>query len=346
MITTTRRGLAALALLSTCGVAGAQTSTPDPAGSAADEPKVTIGTQTFLQYSVDLHEADGYNAFDITRGYLDVRATLSPRVRFRFTPDVRPATDASLRSSLALHLAYASVEAQVHPHATLIAGMHETPWLTFEQSMDRYRAQAPMVVERRALVPGETDLGLSVRASAGPAEVHVGVYNGEGYGQPELDKYKSVQGRLTISPFASAGAGAGLRLSGFYSHGWYAQDRPRRLGLVMASYEGRYGVVTAQAISATDNPFVSSDLSRRGLAVFGEARRGPLGWAGFGRLEMFDPDADREGDSERRFTLGAAYWSRAGRGRVGVIASYEELIHTVDSQVVQRRLLAQTHVQF
>jgi hypothetical protein len=345
MSITIRRGLAALALTGLCRVAAAQT-TPAAAPPPADEPKVTFGTQTFLQYAADLHEADGYNAFDITRGYLDIRATISPRVRFRFTPDARPTTDANLQSSLALHLAYASLQVDVSPHATVLVGMHETPWLTFEQSIDRYRAQAPMVVERRQLVPGETDLGASVRGSYGPAEVHVGIYNGEGYGRPEFDKYKSLQGRLTVRPFGADGAIGGLRLSGFYSHGWYAQDRPRRLALAMASYEGTYGVVTAQVLQATDNPFVSSDLSRRGVSVFGEVRRGPLGFAGFGRLETFDPDADRDGDTERRLTIGAAHWSRAGRGRFGVMASYEELVRTIDAQTVQRRLLAQTHVEF
>lgn len=342
-----RRGLAAVILSGLCRAAAAQT-TPDaapPAAPAADEPRVTFGTQTFLQYAADLHEADGYNAFDITRGYLDIRATISPRVRFRVTPDARPTTDANLQQSLALHLAYASLQVEMTPHAALLVGMHETPWLTFEQSIDRYRAQAPMVVERRQLIPGETDLGASVRATYGPAEMHVGVYNGEGYGRPELDKYKSLQGRLTVRPLPE-GVASGLRLSGFYSLGWYAQDRPRRLALAMASYEGRHGVVTAQVLQATDNPFVASDLSRRGLAVFGEVRRGPLGFAGFGRFETFDPDADREGDTERRLTLGAAHWSRAGRGRFGVMASYEELVRTADAQVVQRRLLAQTHVEF
>ena len=32
-------------------------------------------------------------------------------------------------------------------------------------------------------------------------EVHVGVYNGEGYGRAEIDKYKSVEGRGTFGPF-------------------------------------------------------------------------------------------------------------------------------------------------
>ena len=59
-------------------------------------PSVTFGILSFLEYAASLHEQHGYNAFEVTRGYLDIRAQLSDRVQFRFTPDVRPTTDASL----------------------------------------------------------------------------------------------------------------------------------------------------------------------------------------------------------------------------------------------------------
>jgi hypothetical protein len=60
---------------------------------------VTFGVQSFLQYDAELHEANGYNAFDVTRGYLNIKARLNDRVSFRFTPDVRPTTTrASIRT--------------------------------------------------------------------------------------------------------------------------------------------------------------------------------------------------------------------------------------------------------
>jgi hypothetical protein len=65
---------------------------------------VTIGMQTFLQYEADLHEADNFNAFDVTRGYLNIRGKLSDSISFRFTPDVRPTTDLNLDRNLTLWL--------------------------------------------------------------------------------------------------------------------------------------------------------------------------------------------------------------------------------------------------
>lgn len=336
--------LMTLSMVCLCGSAAAQI-TPQPAATATSGdtyPAVTFGVQSFLQYSADLHEAEGFNSFDVTRGFLDIYARLSPRIRFRFTPDVQPTTDADLRTNLALRLAYASLEASITDGMSLFFGMHDTPWLSFEQSINRYRAQGQMFAERQQLIPGQTDLGASVLATAGRTQVHLGVYNGEGSGRSELDKYKSVQGRVTVRPF---GADTPVRVSGFYSHGWYARERPRNLAILMGSYEHRYGVATAQYLTSTDNPFVSDDLERRGVSFFGEVRQGPTGWAGIGRVDLFDPDRSDKSDVRRRFSFGGARWSQVGRGRVGVMGTFE-MLRGREKQLFERRLLAQTHVEF
>ncbi len=309
-------------------------------------PAVTFGVVSFLQYSAELHEEDGYNAFDVTRGYFDVHARLTDRVRARFTPDVRPITDATLATNLALRLEYAYLEADLTDHASLVFGMHETPWLTFEESTDRYRVQGPMFAEREGLIPGPSDVGASFWTRTERAEVHVGIYNGEGYGRPEADKYKSVQGRASVRAFADATAETSVHLSGFYSYGWYARDRPRNVAIVMGSYEQPHAVATAQYLSATDNPFVARDVQRRGMSFFGEGRQGPTGWAGLGRLDIFDPDTSNQADTRRRYIFGGAHWSQWGRGKLGVVVTLEQLYRTANSQLLERRLLAQTQIEF
>jgi hypothetical protein len=306
-------------------------------------PYVTFGVDSFLQYAVELHEQDYYNAFDVTRGYLNIRAQMSDKISFRFTPDVKPTTDASLDRNLALRLEYAALDVQWKENVTLMFGQHETPWLTFEESVNRYRVIGPFVSERLGLIPGPTDLGASIKATRGRTEVHAGVYNGEGYGRAEIDKFKSVQGRGTFTAWSHDANR--VRLSGFYSYGWYAKDRPRNVGIVMASYESPHVVATAQYLSATDNPFVVTDLERQGLSVFGEARMGETGWAGIGRVDMFNPDASREGDNERRYIFGGAHWSRLSHGRVGFVATLEQKFRA-GGQKTESRLLVQTQVDF
>ena len=181
-------------------------------------PVVTFGVVSFLQYAAELHESDGYNAFDVTRGYFNVKARLSDRVRVRFTPDVRPTTDASLDRNLALRLEYASLDVQATDSVAIMFGLHETPWLTFEESLNRYRVLGPLFAERLGLIPGATDLGASIKATGGRTEVHVGVYNGEGYGRAEIDKYKSIDGRATFRPFDEDSELGNVSISGFYQY--------------------------------------------------------------------------------------------------------------------------------
>ena len=313
---------------------------------AQTSENITIGMQTFLQYEADLHEAENFNAFDVTRGYFNVKARLTDRVSVRFTPDVRPTTDASLDRNLALRLEYASLDAKVNDDVSFMFGLHEMPWLTFEESVNRYRVIGPFFAERLGLIPGPTDLGASVRATVGRTDVHVGVYNGEGYGRAEIDKYKSIDGRVTLRPFSKDSAAGNVSISGFYQYGWYARDRPRNVAIVMGSYEQPHVVATAQYLSATDNPFIARDVKRRGLSFFGEGRQGLTGWAGVGGVDFFVPDASNTSDSRRRYIFGGAHWSQVGRGRLGVGVTLEQLFRAGNAQLLERRLLAQTHVEF
>ena len=317
-------------------------STPPP----TNYPSVTFGVVSFLQYAAELHGSNGYNAFDVTRGYFNVRARLSDRVSVRFTPDVRPTTDASLERNLALRLEYASLDVQATDSVTIMFGLHEMPWLTFEESTNRYRVLGPFFAERLGLIPGATDLGASIRATTGYADIHVGVYNGEGQGRAEVDKYKSIDGRATFKPFSEDSELGKVTLSGFYQYGWYARDRPRNVAIAMGTYESDHVVASAQYLSATDNPFVAVDVQRKGLSFFGEARQGPAGWAGILGLDLFDPDGDNDSDTTRRMVFGGAHWSEIGRAKLGVVVSLEQSTRTANAQLLERRLLVQTHIEF
>jgi hypothetical protein len=44
--------------------------------------------------------------------------------------------------------------------------------------------------------------------------------------------------------------------------------------------------------------------------------------------------------------MGGAHWSQWGRGRVGVVVTYEQLYRVANSDRLESRLLAQTHVEF
>jgi hypothetical protein len=338
--------LTSIVVLSLSGTALAEEPAKDDVSSGGPFPAVTFGVQTFLQYAAELHEENGFNSFDVTRGYLNIEARLTDRVRVRFTPDVRPTTDANLNQNLALRMEYASLYARVSDDAVVMFGLHETPWLTYEESVNRYRVIGPFLAERMGLIPGPTDLGASLKVTGEKIEVHAGVYNGEGDGRAEIDKYKSIDGRVTFRPFDPKSELGNVHVSAFYQYGWYAKDRPRNVAIFMGSYEEPHVMATVQYLSATDNPFVAVDVQRRGLSFFGEGRQGPTGWAGVGGVDFIQPDLSNENQAQHRYVFGGAHWRQIGRGRLGIIITMEQVFQASTSQLTSRRLLAQTHVEF
>jgi hypothetical protein len=65
-----------------------------------------------------------------------------------------------------------------------------------------------------------------------------------------------------------------------------------------------------------------------------------------GGVDFFRPDASNDGDERRRYVFGGAHWNQVGRGRLGVVITLEQEYQAVSSQLLSRRLLAQTHIEF
>jgi hypothetical protein len=345
--------LAVLLVLFAAVPAAAQQSAPaQPAPAEPEYPIVRVGMVSYLQYAAELENRDGQNAFDATRAYLNVNAQVSRNVRFRFTPDIRRVTDGSLAGSLTVRVKYAFAQFDnvLNERSWLRFGLHQSPWLDFEESINRYRVQGTMFAEREGLIPGSADFGASyfTPLPKNYGEIHAGVYNGEGFTQADPNKYKSVQGRFTLRPLPGRGLANGLRLSLFYNAGWYAADRPRRLGIVMGSYEHRNLVATLEHVSATERPTpqLSRDIDRAGWSVFLEPRQGPSGFAGILRYDDFDPDGAIGDNAQRRAIAGGAYWFVWPRARLGLVATNEQVRYDAPARPRENRFLFQTHVEF
>jgi len=283
---------------------------------------------------------------------VNINGQLSKNVRFRFTPDVRRVTDSSLAGTLVLRVKYAFVELDnvKSPRSWVRFGAHQTPWLDFEESINRYRVQGTMFSEREGLIPGSSDFGVGYFTPLGKyVDLQTGVYNGEGYAQTDVNKYKSVQARLTLRPLAGRGIANGFRLSGFYDAGWYAANRPRNLGIVMGSFEHTNLVATLQYLKATDNPnaVTPRDIDRNGTSGFVEIRQGPKGWAALARVDILDPDESFADNSQRRVIAGGAYWFVWPRSRLGLVVTNEQVHYdAAAARPQENRLLVQTHVEF
>jgi len=65
-----------------------------------------------------------------------------------------------------------------------------------------------------------------------------------------------------------------------------------------------------------------------------------------GRVDYFDPDATNQNDGQRRYIFGGAHRRQFGHGRLGIVVTLEQVFRAINSDLVARRLLAQTHVEF
>lgn len=315
-------------------------------------PTVTVGTLTYIQYDAELRNRDGFNAFDITRGYINITGDLAKNIKFRLTPDLKRQSDGSLGGSLVFRLKYGFVELDnLTPRSWLRVGMQQTPWLDFEESINRYRVQGTMFTEREGIIPGSADFGVGylTQFPGSYGEIHAGVYNGEGYAHAEANEHKSFQGRLTVRPFPQGKVVSGFRLSGFFDFGRYAKGLPRRHGIVMGSFEHPKLVTTLQWFTATERPTPSTpaDFVRGGYSTFAEVRQGTQGWAGFARFDRFDPDKSVVDNSTRRIITGVAYWMQWSKVRLGFVFDDEDVRYGEMRKIRdENRFLAQTHVQF
>ena len=231
---------------------------------------------------------------------MNIQAQLSDRVRVRFTPDVRPTTDANLDRNLTLRLEYAQLDAQRdRPTRTVMFGMHETPWLTFEESVNRYRVLGTFFCGTLGLIPGP-DRSRRQRQGHGrdvPSAMSAST-TARATAAPKSTSTRASDGRVTVRPFDRTAELGNVRISGFYSYGWYAKDRPRNVAIVMGSYEKpacrRHRAVSARRPTIRSSPWTSSAAACRSSAKRG--RVSPAGPA-FGGVDFFNPDVDNDGDA-------------------------------------------------
>src|SRR4051812_18404863 len=82
----TRPSLILIVLLMSARAAFAQSAQPPPPAAEPDYPIIRIGVLSYVQYDAELKNRDAFNAFDLTRGYVNINGQLSKNVRFRLTP--------------------------------------------------------------------------------------------------------------------------------------------------------------------------------------------------------------------------------------------------------------------
>ena len=341
---------AAAMLLIGTGAARAQVTPAEGYTPPDDTPTVKVGGTIFADYTYQLlptaKDADGNvdhpNAFNLARAYINVTGNISHWVSFRITPDVvrvgtisgsdgKPVSLPGLTGTLTYRLKYAYGQINFDDFAPkgswVRLGMQQTPIVDYQETNYRYRFQGTVFVDREGFLTS-SDLGASTRFvfPENYGDVHVGVYNGEGYTAPEANDQKAIMGRVTVRPLPTMPILKGLRLSGFYDHDHYVKDARKDRGVIDVSFEHPYINVGATFLKAKDQNASATkpEVIAEGYSIWATPRT-PIGVEALVRYDYLKPV---QGTAQRKDRLigGVAYWFPVQRGvSAAVLLDYEQV---------------------
>jgi len=303
-------------------------------------PKVKLGTLFYGEYFYDLDNqtnsslADNKalgarNKFTLNRGYINLRAEVTPEIKVRVTPDITRINDANSKNNgdwtMRLKFGYLDFHnfLDAYPSLEVKMGQFETAWLDYEEGLWKYRVLDTMLIEKEGFM-NSADLGVGVKGKipGNYGDWQVDAINGEGYHADENNKYKTLQARLTLTPLPGSDYTKGLHLTGFYSTGkedrFHARDRYIAfLGytylddlFVGAEYDWTRGKDKFLSAEKTNKPSATglNDIEGAGYSLLAWARM-PF-WKPvriLGRFDQFNHNEDASDTTVNRFIYGVSY---------------------------------------
>lgn len=279
------------------------------AQSKESAPKVSVGALAYLQYAYLSKDPADQNAFDVTRAYINIKASFDNGVAARVTPDIYRTEDGSL--NYRLKYAYVTWTPEQSP-VTLKFGQIHTPWLDWEESLWDYRMQGTMALDRNHYLTS-SDLGFGVDGTWQDHlfDFQAGVYDGEGYHGGIGDKRKDVEARASVRLLESDDMSkvGGLRLTAYGQFGRPTGGGVRNRAVGMLSYRSKMFTLAGEAALAADSSTANSTFETKGYVFsgFGVVNVPQYPVAFIARVDIVNPDKDVSGDRQTRFIAGVAY---------------------------------------
>jgi hypothetical protein len=327
-----------LAFLLVAAPASAQV-TPAPTTPPPDDtPSVRVGGTLFADATKTLEptivDAGGStvspSAFNVSRAYINVTGQLNHLFAFRITPDIvrETGTGSSLSGSETLRLKYGYAQMNLDDWlwrgTSVRAGMIQTPYVDFEETVYRYRFQGNVFADREGYMTS-SDYGVSARTliPRGYGEVVGGLYNGEGFTRADPNDQKAFEIRGTLRPFPSANLARGLRATAFFSGDHAVKNADRRRSIAMVLFEHRFVNAAWSYLDSVDQATPEAPrVAGRGQSLWITPRL-PIGaipvappagqvratLEGLFRYDRLEPNADTNA-LKQRWIAGAAYWPR------------------------------------
>src|SRR4051812_2210194 len=244
----------------------AQTAPPAPTA-----PTIRIGGLLFADYTYTasvapvVHDANGNefhpSSFNVSRVYINVFADLNRYLSLRITPEVARETGSgsSLNGSQTFRVKFAWAQFNLDQWLTkgswIRAGLNQTPWIDYEETIYRYRFQGTVFADREGfLFASDAGVTFHYNFPRDFGDVQAGVYNGEGWAHSDPNNEKALQIRVSLRPVPATPALHGLRVSGFYDADHYAAGLPRNRAIGQVTYEHPRVVAGIDIMSTKDRP--------------------------------------------------------------------------------------------
>jgi hypothetical protein len=206
---------------------------PAPAAAKPATPGLDFSAWVFgdFQYQTDdaakaANGGSAPNKFDIGRAYLTFKGPLGDRVGYRVTTDIKQGGGTDSYKGWFIRLKYAYLQYDyMKPNADGASafarlGVLHTVVVDHEENFwPRYLSQVGL--EKNGFF-SSADLGVATQITLPNkiGEIYADVVNGTGYDNPENNKYKDFQARVSITPLAkTTSILKTLTISPWYSYG-------------------------------------------------------------------------------------------------------------------------------
>jgi hypothetical protein len=269
----------------------------------------------FLSYHYKKEESEEINQFAIKRSYLTLKHQFSEHFKVRYTQDITIDEEGEDKGNVEMRLKYCYANFKLENfaffyHPDIEVGLVHRPWNHFEESINNYRVQGPMFLNRSGLF-SSADFGMTFNSLLGGelsntyqnvvsddypgkyGSISLGVYNGGGYHHFEQNHNKTIETRLTLRPFYKKIPGLQFTYFNVFGKGNIKSDTDYSIHNLFISYEHKNFVVTTQLYQGKGNSFGSyispqgQVYENNGYSVFGEYKFPGYRWSLFMRYDDF-----------------------------------------------------------
>ncbi len=303
---------------------------------ADDLPKglkgLSIGGDWYLSH-ISGEESDGtnYDEWAVTRAYVNIKKKgITPYLDSRITLDAHQDAEGDMEVRLKYayaHFKFGDMGFVTQPNLEL--GLVHTPWLDFEQKINRYRMRGTMFIERSGLF-NSADFGFTFGGNFGGemdkdyqknvnksyagkfGSFAVGFYNGGGYHAEETNLNKVAEARISVRPVPDVVPGLQVSYFGTFGDGNFATDSTAseewKTNIAMLSYEHEMFTVAGQYAFGQGNQkgTWADSVDYSGYSLFAEGKFGP-NWRAILNYDFFDINADNDDDAFTKLIVGVGY---------------------------------------